>query len=139
MRHKTNLSTFMTILILLCQQSGRGVAEVRLSGTQDRVVLETNSAPISEIVTAMRTAFGIEVALSGTTPKKFTGTYSGPIRQIFSRLLAGEDYILHTTSDGMIIVLLGNGVSDTAARAALQPSPSPRPSAPFNLTLPPAR
>jgi hypothetical protein len=60
-QRKKFLSTLVTILTLLCQGSGRGVAEVRLSGTQDRAVLETNNAPIGEIVTALRTAFGIEV------------------------------------------------------------------------------
>jgi uncharacterized membrane protein YqgA involved in biofilm formation len=138
-QRKKFLSTLVTILTLLCQGSGRGVAEVRLSGTQDRVVLETNNAPIDEIVAALRTAFGIEVTLAGTTLRKFTGTYSGPVRQIFSRLFAGEDYIFHTTSDGVIIVLLGHDAPDTAARAALRPYSSSPPSAPFNLALPPAR
>ena len=69
MQRKKFLSTLVTILTLLCQGSGYGVADVRLSGTQDRVVLETNNAPIGEIVTALRTAFGIEVTRGDNVAK----------------------------------------------------------------------
>jgi hypothetical protein len=125
-------------LILLCQASERSVAEARLSGTQDRTVLETNNAPLSEIVSALQNTFAIKVTLTGVITQKFTGTYSGSIRQIISHLLTGKDYILRADSDGVSIVLLGNGSPDTAARTVWQPpqSATPRPTAPFNLTLP---
>jgi hypothetical protein len=50
-------------LILLCQGTGRSAAEVRLSGTQNQAVLETNNALIGEIAAALQNTFGIKILI----------------------------------------------------------------------------
>jgi hypothetical protein len=102
-------------LLAWCLSCGGGAAEVRLSGTQDRVVLQTQDATMPEIFAALRTAFDLEVKLKGATARKFTGVYTGSVRQVLSRLLMGEDYVLRSASDGISIRLLGKNVADSSA------------------------
>jgi hypothetical protein len=109
-------------LLAWCLSCGSGAAEVRLSGTQDRVVLQTRDATIPEIFAALRSAFDLEVKLTGATARKFTGVYTGSVRQVLSRLLAGDDYILHTSSDGMNIRLFGASAADSVAASPSLPS-----------------
>ena len=120
-----------TLLLAWCLSCGRCAAEVRLSGTQDRIVMQTNDATILEILAALRSAFDLEVRLKGATARKFTGMYSGSVRQTLLRLLTGENYVLSYASDGVSIVLFGTSQADsTAAWSGLPPAaPGSRPDA----------
>jgi hypothetical protein len=102
-------------LLTWCLSCGGGAAEVRLSGTQDRVVLETHDATIVEILTAMRSTFNLDVKLKGASARRFTGMYIGSIRQVLLRLLTGNDYVLRSDHDGISIRLLGNSTADSTA------------------------
>ena len=109
---------------------GDSAAEVRLSGMQDRLVLQANDATVPEFLAAVRTAFGLEVTFMGTIAQKFTGVYSGSVHHVLTRLLTGENYILQTTSSGISIVLLGQSASDSEARPGLLALQRPRPAVP---------
>jgi hypothetical protein len=124
MRRKSFLPQLATIVLLAWSLScGPSAAEVRLSGTPDRIVLRASDATMPEILAAVRSAFDLEVRLKGATARKFTGVYSGSVRQVLSRLLAGEDYVLRFAADGMSIVLLGASASDsTVARSTVLPA-----------------
>jgi hypothetical protein len=115
----------MAALLTWCLSCGDGAAEVRLSGTQGRVVLETHDATIEEILTALRSTFDLEVKLEGATARKFTGVYTGSARHVLSRLLMGEDYVLRSDSDGINIRLLGNSAADSSAAPSNLPSAAP--------------
>ena len=129
MRHKSFFPQFAAAIILAwCLSCGNSAAEVRLSGTPDRFVLKTNDATMPEILAALHSAFDLEAKLNGTTARKFTGTYSGSVRQVLSRLLVGEDYVVRSAADGMSIILLGAGAADriVARSAALPAAPGSR-------------
>ena len=111
-------------------------AEVQLSGTQDNVMLQAKNASINEIVTGIQSTFNMRVALLGSTPRQFTGSYEGSLRHVLSRLLDGESYFISSASDGMKIVIVnakgtaaapvvgrGNGPQDIPGRAAA-PNPA---------------
>jgi hypothetical protein len=102
-------------LLAWCLGCGHGAAEVRLSGTPDRVVLQTYDATMPEILSALRSTFDLQVKLQGATARRFTGVYTGPVRRVLSRLLAGDDYILRTASDGISLRLFGKSAADSAA------------------------
>lgn len=104
----------VSVLLAWCLSGEHAEAEVRLSGTADRIVLTTNDATIAEILAALRTAFDIAVTLKGTTARKFTGTYIGSPSRVLSRVLKGEDYVLRSASDGISIRLLDKSASDSA-------------------------
>ena len=113
------------LLVAWCMSCGRSEAEVRLSGTPDRIVLQTNDATIVEILAALRASLDVEVKFSGATARRFTGVYSGSVRRVLSRLLAGEDYVVRSTADGISIRLLGKSEADTAAVASSLPAAAP--------------
>lgn len=110
----------MSALLACCLSGAHAQAEVRLSGTPDRIVLTTNDATMAEILAALRTAFDIAVTLKGATARKFTGTYIGSPSQVLSRVLKGEDYVLRTAPDGISIRLLGQSASDSATASSGQ-------------------
>jgi hypothetical protein len=109
------------VLLAWCMACGRSPAEVLLSGSQDRIVMQTNDATLAEVVAAFRSAFALEVKLKGASARSFTGAYSGSVRQVLLRLLAGEDYILSSDAEGMSIFLIGKSASDNAARPSRLP------------------
>jgi hypothetical protein len=120
------LPQFATALLLaLCLSCGRSEAEVRFSGTPDRIVLQTSDATLAEILAALRSSFDVEVKLSGATARRFTGVYSGSVRRVLSRLLAGEDYVVYSAADGISIRLLGKGEADGAAVPSSLPAAAP--------------
>ena len=113
-----------------CLSGGNSAAEVRISGMQDRVVLQANDATVPEVIAALRRAIGLQVTLRGTVAQKFTGIYSGSVHYVLTRLLTGENYVLQTTSSGIRIVLLGQSASDDEGRPGLLALQRPRPPAP---------
>jgi hypothetical protein len=112
-------------LLAWCLSCGGSAAEVRLSGTQDRVVLQTHDATMPEILAALRSAFNLEVKLNGATARRFTGVYAGSVRQVLSRILAGDDYVIRTASNGISIRLLGNSAADSSVAPSNLPSAAP--------------
>ena len=122
---------FVAALLFSCWLSGgNSAAEVRLSGVQDRVIIQANDATVDEVLSAFRKAFGLEVTLRGTIAQKFTGVYSGSVHNVLQRLLMGEDYILQMSSSGISIVLLTQSASDNEARVSrltVQPPQLPVP------------
>ena len=127
MRRKRALLSQIATAVLLawCLGCGRSEAEVRLSGTPDRIVLQTDDATIVEILAALRASLDVELKFSGATARRFTGVYSGSVRRVLSRLLAGEDYVVYSTADGISIRLLGKGEADTAAVPSSLPAAEP--------------
>ncbi len=123
MRRKPLLPRLGTaVLLAWCLSCGHGAAEVRLSGTPGRIVLQTKDATMAEILAVLRSAFDLEVKLKGSTGRRFTGVYSGSLRQVLSRLLTGENYVIGSAADGMSIVLLSKNAAQGTAR---QPAPLP--------------
>jgi len=114
----------MGVFLACCLSCEHSAAEVHVSGSPDRVVLRANDATIADILAALRSAFDLEVTLKGTTTRKFTGVYSGSLRQMLSRLLMGEDYVLRAAPNGIGIRLVGRSAADSAAAPSSLPSAS---------------
>jgi hypothetical protein len=120
------------VLVAWSMGCGHSAAEVLLSGSQDRIVMQTSDATLAEVLAAFRSALALEVKLTGTTARKYTGAYSGSVHQVLLRLLAEEDYILSSDAEGMSIYLVGKSASDSTARwSNLPPAvPAAQPNAP---------
>jgi hypothetical protein len=115
MRHKSFLPQFATaVLLAWCLSCGESAAEVHVSGTPDRIVLQASEATMPEILAALQSTFDLQVTLKGGSARQLTGAYSGSLRQVLSRILKGEDYVLRSTSDGMSVILFGASTADSA-------------------------
>lgn len=106
MRRKDLLLLASASLAVVCVAPLRAGAEVRLSGSLDSVVLQANGATMPEIVAALQSTFHVRIELVGSTPRRFTGAYAGPLRRVLARLLDGGDYVISPASDGVKVVIL---------------------------------
>jgi hypothetical protein len=97
----------MSLILLCCFAPVRAAAEVRLSGTEDNIVLQAENATVPEILTSIQAAFNLKIELRGSTDRQFTGTYRGPVRRVLFRLLEGTDHVIRSAPGEMSIVLLG--------------------------------
>jgi hypothetical protein len=106
----------LVALALLLAGATPARAEADFSGTKDHVVLQARDATIAEVLSGIQSAFNLRVQLTGSTERQFTGTYAGTLRQVLSRLLDGEDYIIGPAPDGIRIILPS---STTAGRSTV--------------------
>jgi hypothetical protein len=104
----------LVALALLLAGATPARAEADFSGTKDHVVLQARDATMAEVLSGIQSAFNLRVQLTGSTERQFSGTYAGTLRQVLSRLLDGEDYIIGPAPDGIRIILPS---STTAGRS----------------------
>jgi hypothetical protein len=110
-----------TALALNCACAGRAGADVLVSGSSDRFVLQTKDANLADVLSALQSAFHIEVKVKGSTAQKFTGIYSGSLRRVLSRLLKGTNYIVSASTRELQIVIVS---ANNAKPALLRPDPA---------------
>jgi hypothetical protein len=101
---QNNVSLFALILLAVCAATPAR-AEAEFSGTKDHVVLQATNATMAEVLSGIQSAFNLRIQLTGSTERQFSGTYMGTLRQVLSRLLDGEDYIIGPAPDGIRIIL----------------------------------
>jgi hypothetical protein len=80
-------------------------AEVRVSGVKNAVTVHAKDASIVDVIAAVNAALHVEVSMASAGAIPVTGTYSGSLRRVFARMLAGHDFILESSGDKMTITL----------------------------------
>jgi hypothetical protein len=96
-------------LLLACGTAVSASAEVHVSGTADKIVLQAKNATIGEVLEAVRSTLKLRAELAGSTSRQFTGAYAGSLRRVLSRLLDGESFIISLAPGGVNIVIFGPG------------------------------
>jgi len=82
-------------------------AEVRVLGSTSILNVEAKNASFGEIVNAINTTLSLHISFSPALNQIITGTYTGPLQRIFSRMLDDRNYMIKTSGNQMEIVLLG--------------------------------
>jgi hypothetical protein len=108
----------MSGLLLLSVACTCASAEVRASGNANNIVLQARSATMPEILDGLGSALHIKITLTGSTPRQITGDYSGPLRRVLSRLLYGDNYIVSSQADGLVITIVGSSLGRSITVAA---------------------
>ena len=108
----------MSGLLLLSVAYTCASAEVRASGNANNIVLQARSATMPEILDGLGSALHIKITLTGSTPRQITGDYSGPLRRVLSRLLYGDNYIVSSQADGLVITIVGSSSERSITVAA---------------------
>src|SRR5262249_4055148 len=89
-------------------------AAVSVHGNSASVHLEANNAPLSEVLSALESAFSIRHRTSVRLDQAISGTYRGPLRRVLSRVLDGFNYYVADTADGRIeLILVGRSGAQT--------------------------
>ena len=96
-------------------------AEVRVTGQADAVTVETREASVDEVLAALRASFNLQYRTSGPLNRVITGTYTGSLQQVITRLLEGLNYVLQSSAGGRELIVVGPG----AARASVSASGRP--------------
>jgi hypothetical protein len=94
-------------LVLICAATAGAGAEVQISGGADSFVLRARNATMAEVLSGIHSALDIGIEATGSPARQFTGTYSGSLRHVLSRLLEGENYVIRTSASGVDIIFVG--------------------------------
>jgi len=80
-------------------------AEVHVSGSRDAVTVQAKNALLDDIIVAVNSTLNVKISVAPAINIPITGTYSGTLRRVFARMLAGHDFILNSSGDRMTIIL----------------------------------
>jgi hypothetical protein len=96
---------------------------LHLQGNTAAVRLDVRQARISEVLSALGTAFNMQYRSSITLDEIVNGTYAGSLRHVILRLLDGYNYVLKQNDASLDLVI----VSERGERAIAAPIPAAMP------------
>jgi hypothetical protein len=99
-------------------------ADVTVEGSIGSARVQADKVPLSEVLAALETAFGLRYRTSVALDRTITGSLSGPLARIIGHLLDGYDYVIKTAPDTMEIAVVGRqGPNNTVSAATANPTP----------------
>jgi hypothetical protein len=99
-------------MVIFCAEAP---AEVRISeASGDRLTIAAHDATVRQILDALRAVRPVQIRTSDALTRTVTGTYTGSLPRVLSRILDGYDHVIHTTSAGIELEVFG---SATGVRA----------------------
>ena len=100
-------------------------AEVRVSGGADAVVIETRGASLEEVLKALQGSFKFRYRSSGALDDVVSGTYSGPLRRVITRLLEGRNYVFQNSPNYLDVVIIDASGPGQVSRPPQMKGPEP--------------
>jgi hypothetical protein len=97
-------------------------AEVTVEGSIGSARVQADKVPLSEVLVALETAFGVRYRASVALDRTITGSLSGPLGRIIANLLDGYDYVIKTSPDSIEIAVVGKQGSNTISTATANPA-----------------
>ena len=111
------------VAVTLAANAASARTQVSVRGDSARVRLEASDAPLSEVLSALESAFAVRHRTSVPLDQPISGTYRGPLRHVLSRLLNGFSYYVADTAEGwMDITVVGKGDALPGAAVAAPPA-----------------
>jgi hypothetical protein len=101
-------------------------AEVRVDGRREAVHLEVRDASLEEVLAALHDRFNLSYRSDDVLQAQTSGVFDGPLPRVAARLLAGYDYAMKVTPQGIEVLVLRPQQSGSAA-AAVTPVSAVRP------------
>jgi hypothetical protein len=104
------------LAVVLCVAAAPAAAEVRVTDAGDgQLVIEVRDATVQQILEALGQTRTIQFQNSEALSQNVTGTYSGTLRRVLSRILDGYDHVIRSTSSGIQIDVVGAAKSAKVA------------------------
>jgi hypothetical protein len=105
--------------VLVAALHGSAVgAEIRVQGSADDVRVEARDATRAEILAALADHFAVSYR-GETESRGLTATFEGPLRDVVKQVLAGYNYVINSTGNGLEVVV----VSPESDKAVTPPRP----------------
>jgi len=93
---------------VLCVIASPAAAEVRVTDAGDgALTVEAHDATVREILDALGKTSPIRFQESEALSRHVTGTYTGPVRRVLSRILDGYDHVIRSTGSEIQIDVVG--------------------------------
>jgi hypothetical protein len=132
------------------KDNGAAIVPVSISDAGGgRIRIEAHEAGLDQVLAALRDAGRIQYSAADAPSRTITGTYTGTLPQVLSRMLDGQNYFLHVTASGTEFhavntsagtdasgdtnAVLRGGISGSAAVAS---APPPTPAPTFSVAPP---
>ena len=116
------LPTVLLLGVLLAGAATSSRCEVNVEGTVAAVNLTAGKDTIADALSALAAAFPVSWRTAIPLDKTVSGSYSGSLRQVISRLLDGNNFLIKQDQDRLEIVVFG--------RQGERPLAAPPPPAP---------
>jgi hypothetical protein len=100
-------------------------ADVRVSGNIRAVQLDATRSTVAEVLSALESAFRLRVNTSTALDRAISGTYTGALPEILSRLLQGYNYIIRRQATEIEVTVIGLQGDHAAAIERPRPPPNP--------------
>jgi hypothetical protein len=112
-----DFSTRAAILLgaVLAIATTPALAELRVRGSPEAVIIETRDTPVEEVLAALSRAFNMRYESSVNLDKRLSRTYAGPLSRVVPRILDGYNFILKTDNGHIAVTVLGQPNAATAA------------------------
>jgi hypothetical protein len=93
---------------VLCATAAPAAAEVRVTDAGGgRLVIEAHDATVRQVLDALGHSHTIRFQASEALSRVVTGTYTGTLPRVLSRILTGYDHVIRTTASGIAIDIVG--------------------------------
>ena len=98
-------SVLLAIFVQAFSISAR--AEVQVTGEPDAIQVDAKEASVEELLTALRKSYHLQYWSSANLSLFVSGTYSGSLQQVVSRVLSlqGYNFIAETSEHGTIVAV----------------------------------
>ncbi len=114
---------FAIVLTASLATAGAACAAVSVSGTKDAMTLEAKDASLEDVIAQINSSLSVKISLSSPVGSAITGTYSGSLRRVLTRILDGHDFVLTSAGD-TITVTLAAGARSGRNRPAVDGGPT---------------
>ena len=112
-RRRSVQACALLAVLVFCARAGSAAAEVRVTDSgAGRLVIEARDATVRQVLEALSASQTIRVRSSDALSRAVTGTYSGTLPRVLSRILDGYDHVIQSTSSGLRLDVVG--VAQTA-------------------------
>jgi hypothetical protein len=117
----------LAVWIACCTAAQPAHAEVHISGTASDLKVEARSATLEEVLQRLGSSFKFQYRVAGPLDGVISGTYSGSLPRVVTRILEGHDFVIHGSPNDMEVVIFGPPGSAAPQRvgSAVPGTPAP--------------
>src|SRR5262249_20375163 len=95
------------------------LADAKIAGQPDNVRIDVDNSSVEEVLSALRSAFGLQYRSAVSLDRPLSGVYQGPLGRVLPRVLDGYDFVIKNAPDSVEVV----GLKGQGAQAAAPPAP----------------
>ena len=97
----TRLTSVAVILVVALGGMIRPAhSRAEIEGTADKLVIQADQEPLSEIVELLSQKFGVRAKYMSPVEKQISGRFSGSLAAVLRNLFEGYDFVLVTSPEG---------------------------------------